>query len=286
MLNNDNSLISNEYFIDTCCSLSKTDKLNIYCRQNEIIRLNLIEIYYNSNEYCSSEYNFCKYQTNCSRRITKYSNINCNEKNSCSIDRTCLKIYEPCSSLNGLYGQYITIYYSCISLLLNKTKLNDNYNDNIPFIVKLLTSEKTNKNKSFIENDIILFKNFKSSPLSLISIIFSFLLFMFIIYSLADHIGNKICRQKNLIKNKSILNNQQNEREDKINVQSNRFKSLKDVNSYRTINLYNKSIYRTKYPYVYYSINPYHKYIHIQHNPITRQFYSTTYNPYFNHYTN
>ncbi|CAF1549125.1 unnamed protein product, partial [Rotaria sordida] len=39
MLNNNDSFLSNEYFIDTCCSFNKNDKLNIYCNKNEIIRL-------------------------------------------------------------------------------------------------------------------------------------------------------------------------------------------------------------------------------------------------------
>ncbi|CAF1262323.1 unnamed protein product [Rotaria sordida] len=285
MLNNNDSFLSNEYFIDTCCSFNKNDKLNIYCNKNEIIRLNLIEIYYNSNEYCLSEYNCCKYRTNCSRRITKYSNIICNDKNSCSIDKTCLKISKPCSNKNGLYGQYITIYYSCLSLL-NKTNIYLNNDNSIPFIVKLLTSEDKYENKSIINKNLIEFNYFKSSLLSLYSIIFFFLLFMFIIYSLAYQFGKKIFHKKNFIKNNKIKLNQEFFIEDNRNVQSNRSKTNKDIYSYKRKYLFNNSINRIKYPYIYYSINPYQKYIHIQHYPKTRQFYSMTFNPYFNHYTN
>lgn len=278
MLNKTNLFESNEYFIDTCCSFNKNDKINLSCRSNEKIHLNLIEIFYNSNEYCSSEYNCCKYRTNCSRRITKYSNLNCYEKNFCSIDKSCLKIYEPCSNINGLYGQYMTISYSCLSL--NNSYFNNKTNKTIPFIVKLFQFEETTVENSILNKNIFLFNNFKSSILSLISIIFLFLLIMLFIYTLADQIGNKFCRKKSLKKqNKISFENFHEEQKLKVN-SSNNLKQIKDIYSMKTY------CECQKYPCIYYRINPNEKYIQIEHNPTTGQIYSTTYNPYFNHFNN
>ncbi|CAF1057442.1 unnamed protein product [Rotaria magnacalcarata] len=289
MLNNSNSFESNEYFIDTCCSFNKNDKINLSCRQNEIIHLNLIEIFYNSNPYCSSEYSCCKYRTNCSRRITKYSNLNCNDKNFCSIDKSCLKIYEPCSNIYGLYGQYITIYYSCLTLnnsYSNRNKTNvENSPYSFPFILKFLTSESTTNKNLIIDKKLLLFNNFKSSILSLISIILMFLLVMLIIYSLADQIGNKVCRKKYLKKqNKISFENCREEQKQKV--ESNDLKQINDIYSTKQICQCYQPYYNYKYPYMYYPMNQNERYLHIQHHPTTGQIYSTTYNPYFNHYTN
>ena len=44
------SLESNEYFLDTCCSLNSNEKVYLSCGPNEKIRLNLIKIYYYSRQ--------------------------------------------------------------------------------------------------------------------------------------------------------------------------------------------------------------------------------------------
>ena len=276
MLNNKyRSLRSNEYFLDTCCSLNENEKIYLSCGPNEKIRLNLIEIYYNSDEYCSSELYCCKYRTKCSRRITKYSSLNCDEKNSCSIDKNCLKIYSSCASIYGLYGQYITINYSCLpsiekSSIINETNSYD-YDQSIPFIVKLSTYDQTTIKNILIENT-----NLKSSPLFLILIIFLFLLLMFIIYCLADQFGKKVCRQNNLNKNIKTNIYFQHLSDQKENVQSN--SSLPITRIYPSNS--NNQYYNNKYPYR----NSYPKYIQIEHDPINQQIYSTKYKHYFNYY--
>jgi hypothetical protein len=275
MLNNKyRSLRSNEYFLDTCCSLNENEKIYLSCGPNEKIHLNLIEIYYNSDEYCSSELYCCKYRTKCSRRITKYSTFNCDEKTSCSIDKSCLKIYSSCSSIYGLYGQYITINYSCLPL--NETNSFD-YDQPVPFIVKLSTSDETTIKNSFIKKNSLITNDLKSSPLFLISIIFIFLLLMFITYWIADQIGKKICRKKNFkiktIQTKILL---EHSTQDKTKVQSD--SSLPITRIYPS-NYYYQN--KTKYSY-----NPYQRYIDVQHDPITGQIYSRTFNPYFNYYQN
>jgi len=300
MLNNKyHSLRSNEYFLDTCCSLNENDKIYLSCAPNEKIHLNLIQIYYNSDEYCSSELYCCKYRTKCSRRITKYSSLHCDEKNSCWIDKTCLKIYEPCASIYGLYGQYITIDYSCLPLTeiyqtINETNYLD-YDQPVPFIVKLSTSDETTRKNSFIQKNslenLLISTDVKSSPLFLISIIFIFILLMFITYWLADQIGKKICRQNHFrnnlktdtIQTKILL---QHSPEDKTKVESN--SSLPITRIYPSNSNYQYYHYqnKNKYPYTPYSSNSYRQYINVEHDPITGQIYSRTFNPYFNYYQN
>lgn len=275
------SLESNEYFIDTCCSLNSNEKVYLSCGPNEKIRLNLIKIYYNSDEYCSSELYCCKYQTKCSRRITKYSSLHCDEKNSCWIDKNCLKIYDSCSSIYGLYGQYITINYSC--LLLNQTNLFNNEQP-VPFIVKLSTSDETTTiENNFIKKNslknLLISKDFKSSPLFLISIIFLFLLLMFITYWSADQIGKKFCRKKSfkkkLIETKIFY---EHSSEDKTKVQSNPPLPITRI--------YPSHPHTNYYHYNPYLNNSYRKYIQLQQHPINEQIYSRTFNPYFNYYQN
>lgn len=271
MLNNVyRSLKSNEYFLDTCCSLNKNDKIYLSCGQNEKIHLNLIEIYYNSDEYCSSELYCCKYKTKCSRRITKYSSLHCDDKNSCYIDKNCLKIYNKCSSIYGLYGQYITINYSCLSL--NNTFI-DNYEEPVPFIVKLSTTELDNK--KIIKNNFLISKDLKSSPIFLISIIFVFLLIMLISYWSADKIGKKLCRKKkSSIETKIIY---QHKSDDKTKVQSNSSLPITRIYPYHFNYYYQNNPNLNNYP---------KKYIHVEQHPITQQIYSRTFYPYFNYYQN
>ena len=250
----------NEYFVDTCCSFNENAKMNLSCSTNEKIHLKLIQIYYNSNEYCSSKYSCCKLKTQCSRRITKYSNLQCDGQNSCLIDKNCFKIYSPCASLTGLYGQYITIEYSCIKsneIFENETDSNE---ESIPFIVKLSTSEEQ-REYTFLKT------NFKSSPLFLFFIIFLFLLLLFLTYWLADQIGKKMCREKTSFQTKLFFEHQQ---EKPIQVQS---------NSSLTTRIYPSHSYFHPYP-----LNSYHqRYLTVHHQPSTRQIYSRTFNPYFNY---
>jgi hypothetical protein len=296
MLNNGYvSSSPNEYFIDTCCSLNENERVYLSCGSNEKIHLNLIQIFYNSAEYCSSELYCCKYETKCSRRITKYSSLSCDEKNSCWIDKTCLKIHDECSSISGLYGQYITINYSCLPLsqtyeTINRTDSFDNYQP-VPFIVKLLTSDETTRKTSFENKNS--FKNFlisndlKSSPIFLIGIIFLFVLLMLIIYWLADQIGQKLCRQNPLKTSKLVISHSSDE---KAKVQSNPSLPVTRVYPSQKIYRYDQPLYdyhhSNKYRYIPYSFNSYQKYIHIQHDPTTGQTYSRTYNPHFNYYSN
>jgi hypothetical protein len=276
MLNSQFDLLkSNEYFVDTCCSLNENEKLYLSCGLNEKIHLNLIQIYYNSDEYCSSELYCCKYQTKCSRRITKYSSLHCDEQNSCWIDKSCLKIYDPCSSIYGLYGQYITIHYSCLEI--NETNSFDS-EEPVPFLVKLSTIDETTI-KSFSKKDslkdLLITDNFKSSPLFLISIIFLFLVLLFLTYWLADLIGKKICRQNRLKKN--VKTNTMSTKiflehpaENKIKVQSNSSLPI-------------TRIYPSYSNYQYYPFNSYQRYINVQHDPLTGQIYSRTFYPYWNY---
>jgi len=286
MLNSKFDLLkSNEYFLDTCCSLNENEKLYLSCGSNEKIRLNLIQIYYNSDEYCSSELYCCKYQTKCSRRITKYSSLHCDEQNSCWIDKSCLKIYEPCSSIYGLYGQYITINYSCLPIdNLNETDLFDT-EEPVPFVVKLSTIDQTTTTKSFLNKNslknLLITNNLKSSPLFLISIIFLFLLLLFLTYWLADLIGKRICRQNrfkknvktNTISTKILL---EHPAENKTKVQST--SSLPVTRIYPSYSNYQ---YYNKQPYSFNS--SYERYVNVQHDPVTGQIYSRTFYPYWDY---
>lgn len=309
----DNEIKSNEYFLDTCCSLDKNEKIYLSCLKNEIIRLNLIEIYYNSNEYCSSEYNCCKFRTNCSRRITKYSSLHCDDKNSCWINKSCLKIYEPCASIYGLYGQYITINYSCLKLnnTINTTTITNN---NIPFILKFLISD--DGLIATTKKTILFDKNLKSSPLLLISISFIFVFSMLIMYYLTDQFGKKVFHSnysKNIIlQEKNIFIENKIQEKDKVQSQSqleshsqtqtrtpiqSQSQSQSQLDNDNLINIkqiypskttcqcnhiYSNRIHQNKTHYIYYSKYPFYKYINIQHQPINRQFYY----PYLNrHYT-
>jgi hypothetical protein len=187
---------SKEYFLDTCCSLNSNDRIYFSCGLNEKIHLNIIEIYYNSDPYCSEEFYCCKYETTCSRRITKYYNSNCDQKNSCWIDKSCLKIYSPCSNLQGLYGQYITIKYSCLPLI-ERINSTDQFNyQPVPLFFKLFKSEETIKTNQLIKTKYLLIRNnWKSSPIFLIILICIFIFLILIIYCLADQIGQRICRK-------------------------------------------------------------------------------------------
>ena len=273
------SLKRNEYFLDTCCSFEENDQMTISCPLNEQIRLKLIEIYYNSNEYCSSEYSCCKYRTKCSRRITKYSTFNCDGKNVCSISKTCLKISDPCSNLNGYYGQYMTIEYSCLSTngIVNQTNIFEDEDQPVPFIVKLSTSDQIDDRSSVNEKSF--FKNFvvendlKSSPIFLMLIIFVFLLFLILTYWLADQIGRKICRKKSSKKvsrmSTEILLDHSSE--EKTKVQSNPSLTMTRIypshsNSY------------SNHPYSYQQ-----RYLTVHQHPFNGQFYSRTFYPYFNY---
>jgi hypothetical protein len=294
------SLRSNEYFLDTCCSLNENEKIYLSCGSNERIHLNLIQIYYNSDEYCSSELYCCKYRTQCSRRITKYSSLHCDDKSSCSIDKSCLKIYEPCASIYGLYGQYITIDYSCLPSSETYETINQtNYFDNdqpVPFIVKLSTSDEPIIKNSVLRKSslkhFLISNDLKSSPLFLISIIFVFLFSMFITYWLAGQVGKKFCRQDhgkknvqtNTIQTKIFL---EHSPEDKTKVQSSSSLPVTRIypshSNYQYHQPYYHYLNKNKYRYTPYSVNSYRRYINVQHDPITGQFYSRTYNPYFNY---
>ena len=248
-----------EYLIETCCSLNEKDQIFISCSSNEFIYLKLIEIFYNSNEYCSSEYSCCKYKTKCSRRLTKYSTLHCDGQNSCQIDKTCFKIYDHCSNINGLYGQYITIQYSCLTNI-NQTD-SEEEEEPVPFVVKLLASDQLKMNEnSLIENEL------KSSPMFLIIVILAFLLFLLITYFSADQFGKKICRKRssktNRISTEIYL---ENLNENKIKVQSNPSFTMNRV--YPNYN----------HPYSYQT------YLTVHQHPSNRQFYSTSFNPYLNY---
>ena len=282
--NNYKLLRSNEHFLDTCCSFNEKQRIYLSCGLNEKIRLNLIEIFYNSNPYCSSRYSCCKYRTDCSRRITKYSNLKCDDKNSCWIDKTCLKIYKPCANIYGLYGQYITINYSCVSSIQTyDIKNRTDYffsNKQIPFIVKVLSSERTTvKNLMIKKNFFIPDNNFKSSPLFLISVIVFFLILMSISYYIADQIGKKVRHPNHLKKNlktrKVFL---KNTTEEKARVEINRSIPVTRIYPYTTIYEYRRPYFDSNNHYI-----PYRTFVNIEHDPTTGHFYSRTYNPYFNH---
>lgn len=270
------SLKETEYYLDTCCSFDETQQLTLSCLPNEQIQLKLIEIYYNSNEYCSSEFSCCKYRTQCSRRITKYSTLNCDGKSSCSISKTCLKIYDSCSSIEGLYGQYITIQYSCLT---NETEIEEEEQQPVPFIVKLSTTDERNdhsvmNDQSFLRN-LFMKNDLKSSPLFLIMIIFLFLLFLIFTYWLADQLGRKYCR-KNSSKTKNTISTEillQHPVDEKIQVQTNPTLTINRI--YPT---YSKSSYQNISPYSYHQ-----RYLTVHHHPFTQQHYSRTFYPYFNY---
>jgi hypothetical protein len=279
LLNCVNCLLkSREYLIDTCCSLNGNDRLYLSCNLNEQIHLNLIEIFYNSNEYCSSEFNCCKYRTKCSRRITKYFNLHCDQKNSCWIDKTCLKIFKPCSNIYGLYGQYITINYSCLSI--NQTNSEEEEDQSGTFIVQLLTSQdKTTTTKNFI-----LINHLKSSPIFLIGIILTFILLMLFIYGLANRIANSICRKDSLEKSELIPQKFlfKHENVDKIGVESVSSLPVTRIYPCQSIYRYEKAFYdNSSIPYLN---NRSKQYINIQHNPYTGQISSRIINGYFNYY--
>lgn len=266
----------NEYMIDTCCSLNEKDQILISCSSNEQINLKLIEIFYNSNEYCSSEYSCCKYQTKCSRRLTKYSTLHCDGKNSCQIDKTCFKIYDHCSNINGLYGQYITIQYSCLTTNNQTESYEEEEEELVPFVVKLLTSDEINDGLNMNENSLI--KNeLKSSPMFLMIVILVFLLFLLITYFSADQFGKKICRKSswkkpmktNRISTEIFL---ENINENKIKVQSNPSSTMTRI--YPTYSN-NSSYYNHPYSY--------QRYLTVHQHPFNGQYYSTTFNPYFNY---
>ncbi|CAF1156399.1 unnamed protein product [Adineta steineri] len=295
---------SNEYFLDTCCSLNENQRIYLSCGLNEKIHLNLIEIFYNSEEYCSEQFYCCKYKTKCSRRITKYSSLHCDQQNSCWIDKTCLKIYKPCTNIYGLYGQYITINYTCLPSNNNNEDdyyhFNETNDETIPFIVKLLTSQEdsSNKKNSLIKNEIFLSDNLKSSPILLILIICIFIFLMLFTYWLAYLCGKNICRknsnktkttpQKLLIPQKIQIKHENN---NKIKVQSNQ-NSLPQTRIYPSYQYNNNNnqqhhrerYYPTKSRHLSYSYNPHRQYISVQHDPLTGQISSRTFNSYLNYY--
>ncbi|CAF1341132.1 unnamed protein product [Adineta ricciae] len=254
-----------EYFLDTCCSLNGNERIYLSCGLNEKIHLNLIEIYFNSDSSCLSPYSCCQKRTKCSRRITKYFSLHCDEQNSCWINKTCLKIYKSCANSNDYYGQYLTINYSCLSFNENLTKIVD---EEIlsPFIVKLFT-EKKNERKSF-----------ENSQIFLIGIICSFIFLMLIIYSFANFIGKKFCQnisQKNqsqqidLIPKKILVKHDQDQ---KITVQSVNCPSPTRIYPIKTTFTSNpKSFY---IPHSHYSYRPF---INVYQDPFTGQISSRTF---------
>lgn len=244
-----------EYFLDTCCSLNENETIFLSCSSNEIVHLNLIEIYYNSNDYCSYPSSCCQIQTSCSRRITKYSSFNCDGKQFCFISKRCFPIYSSCTNYQSRYGQYITIQYSCLNIH-NQTDSQEEEDQTV--LVHLSASDQKMK-ENFLWR-----KQLKSSPIFLIAIIFLFLCFLLIIYWLADFIGKKYCQQKSShFQSNLIYLNKPNE---KHYVQSNSSIPIRKI-----------------YPQ-FHSLYPYQTLINVQHDPFTGQVYSRTFYPHFNSY--
>lgn len=253
----------NEYVIDSCCSLNENKQIFISCPTNELIHLKLIEIFYNSNQYCSQQYSCCKYKTKCSRRLTKYSTLHCDGRNSCQIDQTCFKIYDQCSNINGLYGQYINIQYSCLTSINQTHHDEEEEEEMVPFVVKLSTSDERNI-QTVMENET------KSSPMFLMIVILIFLLVLMISYFSADQFGKKICRKKSFkkpLKSNRISTEMffENINEKKMKVQSNPPSTISPKN------------FSSHHPYSY------QRYLTVHQHPLHGQFYSTSFNPYFNY---
>lgn len=254
---------SNSFEISTCCSTTGNDQLFISCSSNEIIQLNLIEIFYNSNVDCSIGSSCCQTKTSCSRRLTKYYHSNCHHKQFCFIDKTCFKIYSSCAHPNGLHGQFIYVQYSCLTLNSNQTQQEEEEDEDeelSPIIVKLSTSDQTTRERT----NLVLKSELKSSPIYLLLVIFIFIVLMFVIYSLADFVGKRFCRdeERKSLSSHLIYLNKTNE---KVNVQS--------------------TIPKTRiYPKEIHSYYPYQTLINVQHDPTTGQVVSTTFYPHFQYY--
>ena len=284
------STSANESFVGTCCSFDVNDRLALSCGHGQTIRLNLIEIFYNSDVHCSSSpFSCCPSATTCSRRLTKYASWNCDQKNSCSISRTCLKIYNSCAGSHGSYGQYLTVNYSCVTKDSWSHDIDDLSQQAMPLIVHLFASEERKKEIRPLREllwwkSILSTSDWRSSPLILLLVICLFLAFMLLVYWFADQIGQRICRhlparstdrvqglsnceyivwkyspdENNRVEaNSALLPSDHRAREESLSAE------------HRPI-----LVHRSSFP-----SSP--RLIHVQHNPITGQIFSRTFAQHF-----
>ena len=280
---------TNESFVGTCCSFDVNDRLALSCGHRQTIRLNLIEIFYSSDVHCSSSpFSCCPSATTCSRRLTKYSSWNCDQKNSCSISRTCLKIYDPCAGPHGSYGQYLTVNYSCVTKDSWSHDIDDLSHQALPLIVHLFASAERKEERRPLR-DLLWWKSilpttdWKSSPLVLILVICLFLAFMLLVYWFADQIGQRICRPTRSTDRVRSLSNCEYivwkySPDENNRVEANPTLLLSDHRTREeSLSAEHRHVLlpRSSFP-----SSP--RLIHVQHNPITGQIFSRTFAQHFN----